>query len=102
MIPGVRKGHSCGLMMNLEDLPNGRSKGSGAWAGLANCYYWADPVDKVVGFLVGASLPFMDRDYLHLFDALERAVHSRSPATEMGEPGSNFFGGNYHESTYCW
>jgi len=32
------RGWSCGMLLNLEDLPYGRKKNSGAWAGLGNLY----------------------------------------------------------------
>jgi hypothetical protein len=35
----------------------------------------------------------MDRDVLHLFDALERAVYDKPAANKIGESGSNFEGG---------
>lgn len=92
-LPGINKGWSCGLMMNHEDVPNGRPAGSGSWAGLGNCYYWADPKNKVVGMVIAAILPFFDRDVLHLADALERAVYQKPQAKDIGELGSNFSGG---------
>lgn len=95
MLPGVKKGWSCGLLLNNEAMPNGRSQGSGAWAGLGNCYYWVDPVAGKLGFIVSAVLPFFDKDVLHLFDALERAVYGKPMAKTVGETGSNFEGGNY-------
>jgi methyl acetate hydrolase len=97
-LPGVDKGWSCGMMMNNEDTPNGRRKGSGAWAGLGNCYYWVDPSAGKLGFVMSAILPFFDRDVLHLFDALERAVYGKPMAKEVGEKGSNFEGGKYVEA----
>lgn len=95
MLPDVKKGWSCGLLLNLEDLPNGRKKGSGAWAGLGNCYYWVDPSAGKLGVVTSAVLPFFDKDVLHLFDALERAVYGKPMADAVGAKGSNFEGGNY-------
>ena len=37
------------FVINPEPLPTGRSAGSLAWAGLANSYYWIDPVKQVAG-----------------------------------------------------
>jgi len=84
------RGWSCGLMLNLEDLPHGRSAGSGAWAGMANLFYFIDPKAGRLGMVVSQVMPFMDREILHLFDQLERAVYGHKPATEPGEEGSNF------------
>ena len=94
LMPGVKKGFSAaGLLLNLEDLPNGRRQGSGAWAGMSNCYYWMDPTAGRLAVVVTCVLPFMDRDVLHLFDALERAAYDKPAANKIGESGSNFEGG---------
>jgi methyl acetate hydrolase len=93
--PGVSKGWSCGLMTINEDTPNGRKKGSGAWAGLGNCYFWVDPAAGKLGFVVSAILPFFDKDVLHLFDSLERAVYGKPLAKQVAEAGSNFSGGEF-------
>ena len=94
-LPGVKKGWSLGVMMANEQVPNGRRKTSGSWAGLGNSYYWMDPVAGKLGFVVSGILPFFDPDILHLVDALERAVYNKSMANAVGEDGSNFAGGEY-------
>ncbi len=75
-MPGVEKGWTLGFMQNLADLPGGRRAGSLAWAGLANCYYWADPESGVAGALFAQVLPFADPRILETFDAVERAVYA--------------------------
>jgi methyl acetate hydrolase len=75
ILPGVPKGWSCGLMMNLQDLPGGRKAGSGSWAGLGNIYYWIDPAAGKLGVIMSSLLPFLDENILSLADALERAVY---------------------------
>lgn len=92
-LPGVKKGWSLGGMINLEDAPNGRYANSMAWAGLGNCYFWMDPKAGKLGYVVSAILPYFDKDVLHLFDAMERAVYGKEEAKEIGEKGSNFSGG---------
>jgi CubicO group peptidase (beta-lactamase class C family) len=47
-----------------------------AWAGLANTYYWIDPVRDRAGVLVTQSLPFADPKVLALLEAFERAVYA--------------------------
>ncbi|KAF2480310.1 beta-lactamase/transpeptidase-like protein, partial [Neohortaea acidophila] len=74
-LPGVSKGWSLAGLVNTEAAPNGRSKNSLMWAGLGNCYLWVDPTAGKLGFVSAAVLPFMDKDVLHLADALERAVY---------------------------
>jgi CubicO group peptidase (beta-lactamase class C family) len=67
---------SLGLLVNRERGPDGRSAGSGAWAGLGNCYYWVDPKAGVAGVCLTQILPFADPDALDLAAAFERAVYS--------------------------
>ncbi|KAK3066609.1 hypothetical protein LTR53_016981 [Teratosphaeriaceae sp. CCFEE 6253] len=89
-LPGVEKGWSLGLLVNNEPMPNGRSKGSGAWAGLGNLYYWMDPVAGKLGLVASSYFPFFDKSTLHLVDALERAVYGKAMAGGAGGEGSNF------------
>jgi len=89
-LPGLEKGWSCGLLLNPEGSPKGRSSGSGCWAGLGNVYYWIDPKAGKLGLIMSAILPFMDKEVLHLFDELERAVYGHESAKEIGEVGGNW------------
>ena len=59
----------------VEPLATGRSAGSLAWAGLANAYYWIDPVRKVTGVFATQILPFCDVKALPLFHEFETAVY---------------------------
>jgi methyl acetate hydrolase len=63
------------FLINPEPLPTGRSPGSLAWAGLANSYYWIDPVKQVAGVYATQLLPFFDADAVALFGAFETAVY---------------------------
>lgn len=89
-LPGLKKGWSCGLMLNPEGSSKGRSAGSGSWAGLGNLYYWLDPKEGKLGLIAAAILPFMDAEVLHLFDELERAMYGHEPSKEIGEVGGNY------------
>jgi len=75
-MPGLPKRWSLGLLINLEAGPDGRTAGSGAWAGIANCYYWLDPARGVAGVLLSQILPFADAEALSLFSTFERAVYA--------------------------
>lgn len=75
-MPGVEKGWTLGFLQNLSDLPGARRAGSLAWAGLANCYYWADPASGVAGAIFAQVLPFADPQLLETFDAFERAAYA--------------------------
>jgi methyl acetate hydrolase len=91
MLPGINKGWSCGGLINNEDVPDRRRKGSMAWAGLGNCYFWVDPAGGKLGFVTTAVLPFFDKDVLQLADALERTVYGHADSQQT----AIFSGGNY-------
>ncbi len=74
--PGRPTGWSLGFLVNLEPGPAGRAEGSLAWAGLSNCYYWADPKQKACGVLLCQLLPFADPGVLEALDGFERAVYA--------------------------
>lgn len=73
--PGATKQWGLGFVMNAEPGPNGRSAGALAWAGLGNCYYWADPATGVAGVMLSQVLPFGDARVLEAYGAFERAVY---------------------------
>jgi methyl acetate hydrolase len=74
--PGATKGWGLGFLINPKPGPNGRSAGSLAWAGLGNCYYWADPARQTAGVFLAQLLPFGDPAALAAFAAFERAVNA--------------------------
>jgi methyl acetate hydrolase len=73
--PGMRCKWGLSFLINTEVTPQGRSPGSLAWAGLANCYFWADPVRKIGGVYASQVLPFFDPKAIGLFRAFETAVY---------------------------
>ncbi len=65
------------LIQRLVDAPGGgRSAGSLAWAGLANTYFWIDPVRDVSGVILMQVLPFADPVCLDAFAAFERGIYT--------------------------
>jgi CubicO group peptidase (beta-lactamase class C family) len=75
-MPGISKRWGIGLLLNQAKGPAGRGQGSGAWAGLSNCYYWVDPAAKVAGVILMQFLPFADPKALDAFAAFEEAVYA--------------------------
>jgi methyl acetate hydrolase len=73
--PGETKQWGLGFVMNPKPGPNGRAAGSLAWAGLGNCYYWADPTNGVAGVFLTQLFPFGDAAAVAAFGAFERAVY---------------------------
>jgi methyl acetate hydrolase len=72
-IDGMNWGLS--FLINPQPMPTGRSAGSLAWAGLANSYYWIDPVRQVTGVYATQLLPFFDEKAVRLFQDFETAVY---------------------------
>jgi methyl acetate hydrolase len=72
-VGGMKWGLS--FMINPAPMPTGRSAGSLAWAGLANSYYWIDPVRKVTGVFATQILPFNDAKAVKAFEGFEAAVY---------------------------
>ena len=64
------------FMINPTEFPGRRAAGSLAWGGLANSYYWIDPVKKVTGVWATQLLPFYDPKAVAAFEKFERAVYA--------------------------
>jgi CubicO group peptidase (beta-lactamase class C family) len=77
-VDGMKWGLS--FLINPEPMPTGRSAGSLAWAGLANCYYWADPARGVAGVYATQVLPFFDKKAVDAFEAFETAIYNSLPS----------------------
>ena len=76
LYPEQDKKWGLGFMINTERTKEGRSPGSLAWAGLANTYFWIDPIRNVGGVILAQLFPFADTKVLKLFSAFERAVYN--------------------------
>ncbi|HWA62690.1 MAG TPA: serine hydrolase domain-containing protein [Caulobacteraceae bacterium] len=75
VMPGVPKGWGLGFLINAAPAAEGRAAGSLAWAGLGNCYYWADPKSGAAGVLLSQVMPFADPQVLETFAAMERFIY---------------------------
>jgi len=73
-VDGMKWGLS--FMINPTAFPGRRSAGSLAWGGLANSYYWIDPVRKVAGVWATQLLPFYDARAVAAFEGFEKAVYA--------------------------
>jgi methyl acetate hydrolase len=74
--PGMPVKWGLSFMINTQTSPEGRSAGSLAWAGLANSYYWIDPVKRVTGALATQIFPFFDTEAVDTFRKFETAVYA--------------------------
>lgn len=73
--PGDPK--SWGLGFQINEVPGftGRPPGTLMWAGLANSYYWIDPLTGIGGAYLSQILPFADAASSALFFEFESAVY---------------------------
>jgi methyl acetate hydrolase len=74
--PGMVKKWGLGFMVSTEPVPDGRSAGSLAWAGLGNTYFWIDLDRGVAGVILMQLLPFADPKALALLEQFERGVYA--------------------------
>ena len=73
-VDGMQWGLS--FMINPTAFPGRRSAGSLLWGGLANSYFWIDPVKKVTGVWATQLFPFNDPRAVAAFENFERAVYA--------------------------
>ena len=76
LYPDIVKKWGLSFLINTAKTPEGRSAGSLAWAGLANTYFWIDPVRNVSGVILMQLLPFADGKALEAFAGFERGVYA--------------------------
>jgi len=74
--PGLVKTWGLSFMINEAPAPTGRSAGSLAWAGLANSFFWIDPVKDIGGVYIAQVLPFADERAFAPYIAFESAVYA--------------------------
>ena len=72
-------------MINTEEVPDRRSAGSLAWAGLANTYFWLDPKKRVTGVVLTQILPFADGKALDLLGDFESRRLPERPHASAGQ-----------------
>lgn len=74
--PGFSDRFGFGFLINPVAYPGGRSRGSLAWAGAANTYFWIDPGKKLCAVLMMHILPFFDVKAVALLRNFEKLVYS--------------------------
>jgi methyl acetate hydrolase len=82
LYPDIVKKWGLSFLINTVKTPEGRSPGSLAWAGLANTYYWIDPVRDITGVILMQVLPFVDKDCLAAFAGFERGIYAGLDAAQ--------------------
>jgi CubicO group peptidase (beta-lactamase class C family) len=76
LYPDIEKKWGLSFLINTAQTPEGRSAGSLAWAGLANTYFWIDPMRDVAGVILMQLLPFADGPCLEAFAGFERGIYA--------------------------
>ncbi|KAF7533758.1 hypothetical protein G7Z17_g13464 [Cylindrodendrum hubeiense] len=72
---GLKLNHGLGGVMNLDDVPGKRRKGSLMWSGMCNSRWWIDRETGVAGVLIVNVQPHGDPAVKSLYNELERAVY---------------------------
>ncbi|KZP25124.1 beta-lactamase/transpeptidase-like protein [Athelia psychrophila] len=77
---GMELSWGIGGFQSLEDMPGGRrKKGSLAWIGLPNLFWWIDPEAGVAGLYASQIVP-TDRKSTDLFATFEKDVYDQARA----------------------
>jgi CubicO group peptidase (beta-lactamase class C family) len=74
--PGHTDGFGYGFLINAEDYEGGRSKGSLAWAGIDNTFFWIDPHRQTCAVIMMQFLPFCDAEAIAVLRDFEHAVYA--------------------------
>ncbi|KAK7429034.1 hypothetical protein QQZ08_004441 [Neonectria magnoliae] len=72
---GLKLNHGIGGVINVEDVPGKRRKGSLMWSGMCNSRWWIDRETGVAGVLVLNVQPHGDPVVKRLYNELELAVY---------------------------
>ncbi len=73
--PGLEKTWGLTFLINEKVAPTGRPRGSLAWCGAGNTFFWIDLANGFVAILAAQTLPFGDPQVLALFDAFEKTLY---------------------------
>lgn len=75
LYPGEAKSWGLTFQVHEEASSVGHPAGTLTWAGLANSYFWIDPVNGVGGCYLSQILPFADAGTVGLFYDFERSIY---------------------------
>ena len=85
-IPGSLDKFGLGFGINTKPVEGGRSRGSLAWAGIYNTFFWIDPPRKTCAVIMMQILPFSDDAAISVVEHFERAVYA-NPADIVASGG---------------
>ena len=73
--PGIEKKWGYGFMINTEEVPNQRSKGSCAWSGIMNTFFWFDYEKNIGGTIMMQIAPCYHAKPKMVLQRFEEAVY---------------------------
>ncbi len=73
--PGIEKKWGYGFMINTEEVPNQRSKGSCAWSGIMNTFFWFDFEKDIGGTIMMQIAPCYHAKPKMVLQRFEEAVY---------------------------
>ena len=73
--PGIVKKWGLSFLLNLSDVPGGRTAGSLTWAGVHNTFFWVDPASRITAVLMMQLLPANDPAVLETLLGFETALY---------------------------
>jgi CubicO group peptidase (beta-lactamase class C family) len=85
-IPGSLDKFGLGFGINTKPVEGGRSRGSLAWAGIYNTFFWIDPPRKTCAVIMMQILPFNDDAAISVVEHFEPAVYA-NPADIVASGG---------------
>jgi len=75
-IPGGLDKFGLGFATNTQPVAGGRSRGSAAWAGIYNTYFWIDPPRRICAVIMMQMLPFGDDAANSVVEQFEQAIYA--------------------------
>ena len=76
--PGIEKKWGYSFMINSEDIPNRRSKGSCAWSGIMNTFFWFDQEKDIGGTIMMQIAPCYHENAKQVLKRFEEFVYSEA------------------------
>lgn len=73
--PGIEKKWGYSFMINSEDVPNRRTKGSCAWSGIMNTFFWFDKQKDIGGTIMMQIAPCYHEKPKQVLKRFEEAIY---------------------------
>ena len=76
--PGIEKKWGYSFMINSEDIPNRRTKGSCSWSGIMNTFFWFDQEKDIGGTIMMQIAPCYHENAKQVLKRFEEFVYSET------------------------